>query len=212
MRLQQHMMVMTLAAVVLPSLSGPMDAICAERQRYHCQTRRQITPTWRGPSRASGLLRGCLQRVGQRGLRRQRGCDYRYGIALAVVDDIIAEKGSEYAKPPNGIVLAYICSSTELVAESEPIQVWKYRDGGIVAAPPVTYRRAMSDDRKHWPPKTFEISIISVGGETSVVRVVEHYDIGLRPDGRGGNLQQWKLERREGKWRVTERQLLGNGD
>ena len=118
-----------------------------------------------------------------------------------IARSIISEKSKEGHRFLEGCVVVHLPNVEK--GPASPLKVWKYTQGSLVDSTIEDYEKTVGKDRSQWPPSTFLFKIKSVNPVSATVEVETLYNMGISPTSRGGNAQEWTLERRSGSWEVT---------
>ena len=131
------------------------------------------------------------------------------GIDNRVLAEIVAKESfKEFGRSAEGTVLARFRDRDD----PEPLGIWVYQQGALRDAGPEKLDQATGDNRALWPPYTLFFATFPEGKNKLRLNVSVRYDMGLLPDTRGGTSSTWQLERRNGQWVVTDKDVTMHYD
>jgi hypothetical protein len=124
-------------------------------------------------------------------------------MAQAIIDDTLEQSG----RSPEGSFVAHVTDLSFEDKSVSPLRIWKYEQGHLITGGQEAFQQALfSKQSSDWPPFVFLFAFTSLTPDETDVEVRTYYDMGLRPDSRGGNAAVWKLKKQHDQWTVLSKE------
>ncbi len=122
-----------------------------------------------------------------------------------ILNQILDKESQDHESRAEGIVIARVSTIDYEGWDASPLKVWRIKNGELVQADENTFEKAFHGKQNDWPPSLYLFYFKDLTHSSAVVDVMELYDTGTFPSGRGGMATFWQLQKINEDWQVVSR-------